>query len=271
MIAMKYVNNRGNAVDLYGNGVVCDPTDAIAWELESSEVNGKVASFTTGVTTRKLECATYGMLARRRLYEIPAYDVAEMKPGRLYVGDWYLVCYVTASSQERWWATDGIAKYELTVTIEDPHWRRDTTYVYTERHEGGQGLDFQYDFQYDFGYAPSTVVVQNDNYLAADALIRIYGAVKNPTISVGENDYTVNVSLEQGDYLEISTYDKTVRVVRLTGKVENAFPDIQGEYMEGSGSYIFEKVPTGQSDVTWSGTFDFDIVVTERRDEPRWD
>lgn len=271
MIPMKYVNNRGSAVDLYGNGVVCDPADAIAWDLDAEEVNGKVASFTAGATTKKLTCVTYGQLARRRLYEIPARDVADLTPGRLYVGDWYLRCYVTASSQDRWWAQDGIAKYNLTVTVEDPHWLRDTTYVYTERHEGGRGLDFEYDFSYDYGYAPSTVIIQNDNYLPADAVIRVFGPVTDPSVEIGQNAYSVGVTLEQGDYLEISTADKTVRVVRLTGEVENAFPDIEGEYMEGSGSYVFERVPTGQSDVTWDGNFDFDIVVTERRDEPRWD
>lgn len=271
MIPMKYLNNRGQAVDLSANGIVCDPTDAIAWDLDANEVNGRVASFSPAKSTRSLKCVTYSMGARRRLYEIPAYDVADQKPGRLYVGDWYLVCYMTASKQEHWWREDGAAKYTLTVTVDDPYWRRDTSYVYTERHDGGQGLDFEYDFKYDFGYAPSTVVIDNENYLPADATIRIYGPAEQPGIEIGGNSYSVDVELEQGDYLEVSTYDKTARVVRLTGAVENAFPDILGDYMEGSGSYIFEKVPTGQSDVTWDGNFDFDVVVTERRDEPRWD
>lgn len=271
MMPIRYINNRGTVLDLNSGGIVCSPTDAIAWDLDASEVNGKVAAFTTGVTTKELDCATYTMTARQKLYEVPAYDVADMKPGRLYVGDWYLICYVTASQQESWWRTDGHAKYTLTITVEDPHWRRDTTYVYTERKDGGRGLDFQFDFAFDFGYAPSTVIVNNTNYLSGDAIIRMYGPSTNPDITIGENTYGVDVTLEQGDYVEISTYDKTVKVVRLSGETENGFPLIAGDYSEGSGSYIFQKIATGSSDVTWDGNFDFDVVMVERRNEPRWD
>lgn len=269
MIPIKYQNNRGDSVDLYGNGIVCSPTEIMGWDLDADDLNGKIASFSTGVVSNSLSVATYSPQARQRLFDIPAFDREDMKPGRLYVGDWYISGFLTGASVENWWDESGKAKYGLTFTTDDAYWKRDTTYVYTEREDGGNGLDFPYDFEFDYGYAPSTVVVRNENYLPADALIRMYGEVENPSVEIGDNEYSVNVTLSLGDYVEIDTYEKTVTVHRLDGKVENAFESIQGEYMEGSGSYVFQRIKTGVNDVTWSGTFDFDIVMTERRREPR--
>lgn len=269
MIPIKYQNNRGDSVDLYGNGVVCSPTEILAWDLDANDLNGRISSFSTGVVSNSLNIATYSAQARQRLFDIPAYDREDMRPGRLYVGEWYLSGYITGASVENWWDDRGLAKYELTFTTDDRFWKRDTEYIYTERKDGGSGLDFPYDFEFDYGYAPSTVVVQNENYLPADVLIRMYGEVDRPAVEIGGNEYAVDVHLNRGDYVEIDTHEKTVTVHRLDGTKENAFENIQGEYMEGSGSYIFQRVGTGINDVVWSGLFDFDVVLTERRREPR--
>ena len=269
MIPIKYLNNRGAAVDLNANGVMASTTNMVAWKLDVNDTAGRITSLATDVVTSKVPAATYTRLARRRLYEIPAYDIADMKPWRLYIGDWYVRCYMTASSQERWWAQDGGTKYDLEFTSDDPVWRRETEYSYTERHDGGQGLDYEHDYQFDYGYSSSAVNLVNENYLPADLIIRVYGPITNPRVTIAGNVYGADVSLEQGDRLEIDTLEKTVTIVRLDGDRENGFPDIYGEYSEGSGSYVFEKLPTGESDATWDGSFDFDVVVVERRYEPR--
>lgn len=270
MMQIKYQNNRGQSVNLYGNGIVADPTDFVAWEVDADDSNGKISAFTTDVVSKSMNAATYSQEARQRLYEVPAIDLEDVKPGRLYIGEWYMVCYMTASEQTRWWATDGIVQYELTFSTDDPYWHKDVTYTYTERHDTKSGLDYPYDYEFNYGYAPTTVVVNNDNYLPGDAIIRFYGPCENPQVTIGSNAYGVNVELAQGDYVEISTYDKTVRVVRLDGDIENGFPDIAGTYEKGSGSYIFEQIKQGTQDVVWSGLFDFDVILIERRHEPRW-
>lgn len=270
MMEIRYVNNRGDVLNLYGDGIVCDPTGPIAWNLSPKEVNGKVASFQTGVTSKKMTAATYSMEARERLYEVPSFDIADMSPGKLYVGEWYVFCYLTASELGSWWRTDGHATYELTVTVEDAHWRRDTEYSYTQIPQEISGLDFEFDYEHDYGYAYQRMIVTNQNHLEADVLIRIYGETTAPTVRIGQNDYKLSSKLNPDDYVEISTYDKTVRIVRATGEVDNGFQDILGDYMEGSGSYVFQKIPSGSSEVSWDGSFDFDVIVSEMRYEPRW-
>lgn len=270
MITMKYQNHLGASVDLNANGIVSNVSDVAEWSMSSSTVGGRVSSLSADSDDIEFSCATYSNEARSRLYDIPSVDVEAMVPGRLYVGEWYLVCYVTAASQSGGADRSGIAKYSITVTPDDPHWRRDTETIATERHDGGNGLDYEYDYLHDYGYAPTTVVVENKSYLKADLIIRAYGPCSSPLVKIAGNEYGAGVELNQGDYLQIDTYEKTVKVVRLDGDVENAFPDITGEYREGSGSYIFQKVKHGQAEVIWPGTYDLDVVMVERVNEPRW-
>lgn len=266
--AIKYQNHLGKSVDLSSNGIVADPTDVLAWSLEVDDSYGTVRSISRSVESRKMKVVTYSMAARRRLYEVPAVDVGAMRPGRLYVGDWYLVCYVTASSVSGWRYGDGVSSYDLTVTVVDTQWRKDVPYVLTERYDGGAGLDIPYDFPHDFGYSNVIATVNNTGFRPADAVIRVYGPTDSCKVTVAGNVYSVGVSLEVGEYVTIDTYERTVRAARLTGDVEDAFPDVEGDYFEGSGSYVFERIPVGLNEVTWSGTSDLDLIVVLMRDEP---
>lgn len=266
--AVKYQNHLGKSVDLSSNGIVADVTDVLAWSMDVDDSYNTVRSVSRSVESRKMKVVTYSMAARKRLYEVPAVDVDAMRPGRLYVGDWYLVCYVTASSVSGWWYADGVSSYEVEVTVVDAQWRKDVPYVLTERYDGGAGLDFPYDFPHDFGYSNVITTVNNTGFRPADAVIKVYGPTDSCEVTVAGNVYSVGVSLEVGEYVTIDTYERTVRVTRLTGDVENAFPDVEGDYFEGSGSYVFERIPVGLNEVIWSGTSDLDLTVVLTRDEP---
>ena len=270
MIPVKYQNHRGRSIDLNAHGVISNVSDMSVWELEVDDAHRRIGGLTPALQSFTFSCATYSNAARSALYDVPAVDVDAMRPGRLYVGEWYLVCYITGASQSRGADTSGMAKYSITVTPALPFWRRDREKVLTERHEGGTGLDYEHDYDYDYGYAPTSNFVENRTHHLADLLIRIYGDCVDPVVKIGENSYSVDVEVKQGDRLEIDTSEKTVKVVKLDGTVENAFAHIAGEYRENSGSYIFQKMPSGTSNVTWSGTYDLDIVVVEHANEPRW-
>lgn len=270
MIPVKYQNHRGRSIDLNAHGVVSNVSDMSTWELEVDDAHRRIGGLTPALQSFTFSCATYSNAARSALYDVPAVDVDAMRPGRLYVGEWYLVCYITGASQSRGADKSGMAKYSITVTPALPFWRRDREKILTERHEGGTGLDYEHDYDYDYGYAPTSNVVENRTHYPADLLIRIYGSCTDPVVKIGENDYSVNVDVKQGDRLEIDTSEKTVKIVKLDGTVENAFAHIAGEYRENSGSYIFQKMPSGTSNVTWSGMYNLDIVVIEHANEPRW-
>lgn len=270
MIPVKYQNHRGHSVDLNAHGIVSNVSDIVAWELDAEDVSGRVVSLKNALTSFSFKCATYSNTARSALYDVPSADVEAMKPGRLYVDDWYLVCYISGASQSRGADMAGKADYSITVSTAMPFWRRDTLKSLTERLESVDGLDYAYDYAYDYGHAPLMNFVDNRMYHSADMLIRLYGPCSFPTVVIAGNTYGVNANINQGDRIEIDTSEKTVRLVKLDGTVENAFADAYGDYSESSGSYIFERLPHGQHAVSWSGTFNLDVVVVERANEPRW-
>ena len=268
MIPVRYVNGRGDEINLSGDGIWVSPTALIEWELDALTASGVVKGFTYGSKTVSLDAVVYKPGAAQRLYNVPSYDVYEKSPGRLYVGDWYVRCWITASSPIDWWLADDKCRYTLKAATDDPVWRRDYQHSYVERQESEQGLDFPYDFPYDFGTSLTTISVDNTAYLPADLIIRMYGPCDSPSLTVGGNEYGADVVLTVGEYLEIDTVSKSVGIVRINGLRDNAFDKIIGEYREGSGSYIFEKIAPGLNNVTWSGGFDFDITIVERRREP---
>lgn len=265
---IRYENHAGESMYLNRDGVVADITDVLEWSLDVDDTYGIIRSMTRSVGSRKMKVVTYSTDARKRLYEIPAADVSAMRPGRLYVGEWYLLCYVTSSAVNGWWYRNGVASYDVDVTVVDPLWSKEIEYEFSMTSIGGVGLDFPYDFPHDFGFSNVVTSIDNHEGAPADAILRFYGPADECRVIIAGNEYYVGEPLESGEYVTINTYEKTVKLTRINGEVEDVFSSVRGEYFQGSGSYVFEKIPSGLSNVTMGGGSDVDIILTMHRDEP---
>ena len=74
----------------------------------------------------------------------------------------------------------------------------------------------------------------------------IYGPVINPQVTIGTNTYLVNIVLEEGEYLQINSRDRTiVKVLR------------NGEPLPAEGKRILSKDPTGTADDPVDGKIQF--------------
>lgn len=273
----KYVSASGRVLELSGGGIDAHGESLPAWTFEALTLNGRIAGL-------RKQCPVYtipliivaasdqdGIRAKNELYEIPARDRDANTPGRLYFNDWYIEGFMTASAASNFWQVKRAAQYELEFTATSPKWVRESEYSYTERYSPiGIYLDYSYDYPYDFGVSRQVLTVENNNYSDSPIMLRIFGDVENPRITINNNLYRVNVSLAVGEYIEINGFDYTVEIVRANGDRENAFQYVVGDFRRDSGSYIFQPIPPGVSEVIWSGEFDFDIVEFEQRSEPRW-
>ena len=272
---IKYENSLGDVLPLTGGGVFADIAELFSWKLTEQEINGRITAFERKTSSRKITVLVYGernaRQLRDQLYDVAAVDTEARKYGKIWAGEWYLKCYITAAEISEAWEPTGAAVFSLTVTSDKPVWRRDRRYTITLDEDGGDGgLNYPHDYPYDFASSGAGARVNNTSAVPSDAIIRIYGAASAPAVTIGNNTYEVTETLERGDYLEINTEAKTVKVVRRLGFVENAFDKIKGEYMQGSGSYIFEKIPSGMSSISWDGSFVFDVETHEERDVIRW-
>lgn len=274
---IKYVSASGDTLDLSGGGIDAIGTPLFEWSYETVTINNRLAGFSRGMPEYELGVVIVcgsdadGIAARNRLYELPAQDRSLMQPGRLYVNDWYIRGFMTASAADNFWQTRTAAQYVLTFTATEPKWVRETERTYAlEQTSTSAYLDFPYDFAYDYGFSRQVATVTNDNFSESPAIIRMYGVAENPSVTIGGNVYKANVTLSEGDYLELDGMTAKAVVRRSNGLTENAFPYLEGEFAKGSGSFAFQPLPAGVSEVQWDGSFDLDVVVLEQRDEPRW-
>lgn len=272
-VPLKYVNHDGETISLNADGIYIDPQDILEYEADVKESGNALAGFSNSVQSYKLNGVIYGTegtLAKRdALYEVTSVDRENVEPGQLYFGDWYRKCYVTAATISGW-RNVGTVGFTLTVTdTGSPYWIRETTLaVAGEELDNYEYLDYPHDFDFDYGYGNPIRTVENVSSLSADVLIRIYGAYSNPYLTINDNVYGITGSLEANERLEINTAEKTVTITRYDGSVDNAFSLIYGDYYEDSGSYIFQKVPKGTSEIIADQSMTFDIVLMERRELP---
>ena len=105
--------------------------------------------------------------------------------------------------------------------------------------------------------------ILNENYVPSDAIIRIYGPTTSPSIMIGDNQYGAeNITLDDGEYLEINTKDETIQhYVDSEGWV-NVFNHRLDD--------TFEKIEVGTSEITWQGNLDIDIRLLNSRSDPKW-
>lgn len=273
----KYVSATGQTLDLSGSGIDANGAELPSWSYEAITLNGHVAGLKKQLPVYTIPLiivasdAQAGIAAKNALYEIPAADVDSNTPGRLYFNDWYIEGFMTASVASNFWQLKRAAQYELTFSASSEKWVRETTSSYSQTvNPIGIYLDYPHDFPYDFGVSEQIFTIDNHNYSDTDVMLRIFGNATNPHITIGSNEYRVNMTIPVNEYLEIDGFNHSVTLVRANGKRENAFQHVAGDFRKDSGSYIFQPIKPGISEVTWPGDFNFDIVEYEQRSEPRW-
>ena len=201
------------------------------------------------------------------LLEVIDTDVINMKSGRLYVGKCYLQCYFVQSKKSDKYLNVKQSTLSLSLVAEKGFWILESKKTFTKVTSDNfrsDGLDYQYDYPFDYSNDLVNQKIVNDNYAASDFEMTIYGSCENPAVSVGEHTYEVNTSLITGEYIVINSVSKKVYKVKNNGEHVNLFN------VRGRDFYIFEKIPIGILNVSWSGGFGFDLNLLSERGEPKW-
>lgn len=213
-------------------------------------------------------------------------DVHDGKPGKLHVavygesdapqelyGDWYTRCYVTSIE------VDVLTNLMITATckfvlVDGGVWYHDVTNVLVKGSisQSYEFLDYPHGYPYDYSITltGATITVPHGYAADVDAEITIVGPAIDPYVIIAGNRYQVNDSISDGWQIVINTRDKTVQKISNTGIVSNIFDlGVRGDG-EGSGEYIFERIPSGDWAVSWSSSQNLQIVVYEERVMPPW-
>lgn len=199
-----------------------------------------------------------------RFYRLADGDILTKIAGRLYFKDSYIRCFIVSAEFDE---TDlaRTVRREATVYVPYPFWIRETPY-YFKAAEITSTNNKRYAGRYAYRYANglNNTYIINDHYAESNFRMVIYGPCVKPSVYIGGYEYHVDITLESGEYMEIDSAAETVTKYMVSGIRVNAFNNRSFQ------NNIFRPVQPGQQDVSWDGSFDFDLILFEERSEPRW-
>lgn len=191
-------------------------------------------------------------------------DFEYKKPGTLVADGWEQRCYLEPPDPS------GLSPFALKATMNcvllDGVWRKPKLihlFPGTGDTEGTKTYPYTYPYRYASEYGSRSIDVAG--VLPATFLMCIFGKVSNPSIKIGRNLYRVNVNIPEGGYLLLDGRDCTAKMVTADGTVSNEFSKCVRGSGEGSGTYAWEKIRPGMSNVIWGDDFGFDLTVFEER------
>lgn len=273
-----YENSYGEKISLDEWPVVIEDIEDLfgsEWKYEATENknrnSSKVNRFYRANVTKKINLQVFADSEEEfyetmdRLNDITDVDIMSGSPGKLWYGDYYLTCYMTESQPKDYEDIFYAIDIESTITSFYPFWISKHTYdfhSYETTSRNNKRYTGKYPYRYANGLKSNYII--NPHFTNANFQMIIYGPVVNPQVIVGGTPYLVNIVLEEGEYLVIDSRTETVTKVMNNGQRVNAYHNRQ------KGRNFFKKIPPGRQTISWTGKFEFDLIIYEERGEPRW-
>lgn len=273
---VRYINHLGRTVELNAYGIRLNTGELNDWELQAATLNGSIAGFSRETTERPVagivfkHDSTAALAKLDEIYEAAivdaeALETEESSYGRLVVGDWYMLCWLGGMSSDRTWIRDA-ADFTMVFVSDQPLWTRERIQSF-KAEQDGSGLDMGFDYPHDYSASWFVGSIRNSSPRRSPVRIAIAGPADDWHVRIADNVYSVNRKLDVGEMIIIDGRDETIVHVDALGNKTNAFADKSGVYMDHSGSFIFEPVPPGNSEVELTGLDRAEILVYEQRDQ----
>lgn len=203
-------------------------------------------------------------------------DLAVGKPGRLEAVNgagevWTQSCYaVKSEASSHPGLSDPVCA--LSFVLLDGVWRHDAATVsYQPVSESAvSGLNLPTDMGYDLAVSRPSCMVSNRMRAPMPFRLVIYGAVSNPSLTIGGNVYRLNGDVPAGAYVVVDSLRKSIMLHDADGPLRNVFSwGVRGSGLN-RGQYVFQPVPAGSSVVELGSGFGFDLTVVEENGDPTW-
>lgn len=277
---VRYVNHNNVEYILHGAGHTFTDTLAMRsydWTFVTtnrpSGMGGTASGFARYPIVRELLIGIWGFTAAafaaqaNELLAVADADVMAGEPGRLYLDNQYIVCYLSVGgSVEAFSERAHFVKKRVRALVVEPYWCTEvsTTYNKIEQQTDttGKKYDLRYAYRYGSGYSVNTLF--NNHYAAAPSVITIYGAVENPSVIIAGNTYNVDVQLAATARLVIDQVQQKIYTVAADGARTNVFN------ARNKAHDVFIPIPSGANQVLYSGDFKFEITLVQQRSEPLW-
>lgn len=273
-----YINHLGKTVDLNCDGVKINTGELNDWELEVSSLNGYISGFRRDVVEKPVAGIVFehsSVPALRKLdemYETAIVDTdfdftEEPTYGRLVIDDWYMLCWLKGDAYDRTWFEEA-GDFTMTLVTDEPLWNREVSQsIRNIIDEEESGLDYPHDYPFDFSKSSLVSTIRNASPRRSPVRITAEGPATSWSVSIADNEYKLNLDLKDNERVVIDGRDETVTLYDNLGNPSNAFDKIAGKFEEHSGSYIFELIPAGESNIVLNEIDAVEVVVYEQRDQ----
>lgn len=272
-INITYTASSGNVYDLMADKAIRTKTANYhkwSWGVvkTSQQFGDNVTGFTRAgsvYTTKLMFRGTYAANKTQieNLHEDFELDIYNRTPGTIQWGDYYVRCFITASSTYP--DDNNRTVNDIEIYCPYPFWQKDVSRSFQiGSGGGGTGLDYPFDYDYDYAQdASGDEVWAPGTNLPSEYTMIIYGAATDPVVTINGSQFGAYATLLAGDYLTIDSRNHTVTKTANDGTVTNLF-----DYRLKNES-IFSRIPGGSLAITWSGLFAFDLILHTERSEPR--
>ena len=270
MLDIRYESNAGVSVALNSGVYVGKPNDIFSREWDYTLGYRALATASRGARKVSFKAFFANMVQADAFRRCADTDMQEGTPGTIHVNGWFQRCFVVASEVDG--IGDDFFAAGLTLVLLDGVWRRGVTaaFVPVRGSADYEFLDLPHDLPYDLGATPPRQYAINPGHSGSLAKFIVYGPAVNPSVRLAGNLYQVDVTVPDSGYMVIDPLRRTVTVVAADGTTMDAFGKAHRGSGEGSGEYIFERVPAGTSEISWDNSFGFDLTLYEEEGEPAW-
>lgn len=271
-----YLNNKGQKLYLdRAPYYLLDSSNIVdyEWDYKINESTSRVYGFIRSVKNRKLDIAVISESKDSHKENLDTivkhfeFDIDYAVPGKLYIDNYYIPCYVHKSSKGARYINEKrvVVNFEI---VKSGGWIKETTipFRWQEQEVDTSGKAYPYNYPYNYGMGTGyTSEIEIESISDMDFVLTIYGYINKPEISIGFNTYMVDHEVAPNEELVINSRDRTIYLInRPTGIVKSMFRYRSKDF------WIFEKIPSGILPVYWNGAYDFDLKLLEERSEPKW-
>lgn len=280
-MTIRYENSQGRSFVLYGDGLTfVDPMELHTWEWDYSLSNritgmgGDASDFSRHPHTFDLELRMRGMNRSEflqqvnTLHDVTETDMVNGEPGKLYVDDQYLVCYLAVSGHKpEHPKNSNFMTRTVAVLAVEPYWCTPVSVTVNpstnqQTNVNGKKFNLKYSYRYGTGLSGTTII--NNHYSAAPAIIQFFGPAANPSITIAGVTYGVDVTLTATDRLVIDQIRHKIYTVSESGVKTSVFNSRNKAFD------IFAPIPVGSNSIIYSGDFVVQVTMIQQRSELRW-
>ncbi|MDO4470538.1 MAG: phage tail family protein [Bacillota bacterium] len=276
MMNVFYENHAGERIDLNSENIILQYQEFFNYSWDAVTKNRKITGFKRDSATIPVTVAVTAETEEEYLeiiegfYQITEKDILAVTPGKLYVDEQYLNCYISGDIKQDAFKGILFQVKNLTLVTDFPYWIKETSYQYLP--EKPNQVEYTIlekgillpEFPFDFYSEKGEKTLFNPSFKDSNFILTIYGFAENPQITIAGHPYRVETTVYEGERLVIDSIKRTVKKIGRLGDIADRYN------ARGKEKRVFQKIPPGTNTFQWSGGFGVDITLFDERSEPKW-